>query len=529
MANNEENRTKTTFVSNIADVSLSHLLELMIALGSYREGLVLVGGWVPYLLLKEYQNKDVGFQHVGSKDIDIAVNPEIVDEKRYATILELLKGRGYRLKEGSTYSFIKDVTTNKGSEQIQIDFLGPEYGGTASGKRHQRVQDDFLVRKARGADEMFNHAITITLAGKLPNGAEGKTTLKIADIVGIITMKGIVVGSRYKEKDAYDINSLVLYYKSGPLSVAEEIRPHMGHGLVREALEVIHDKFRSREAEGPNWVADFQEAAGEVREQVKTQSYLQMQRFLAALYEPPKPPKDQDKQMPDNIPVLDIEPSSGGSGGSAGHFVYFQAINTGEKVAIDCQWGIRGFAYEWRSPDMFVLKPGDTRKLEYRFDGEKPYQQLVPELNIFFEYKDNRGVDYFTRRELVQEKTASYYDIAKSKVGKFHRAVILQDTKIRSIEDLPKTGDREEVAVKVAINGQIKYIHIGISGSLLAIFSFSTKEEVKAALAELTMRKVRNMLREGKLQDHLFTSEELPQNPLSGFEAYQALRDSLDR
>lgn len=86
---------------------MSHLLELMMVLGSYRDGLVLVGGWVPYLLLKEYQNPEVSFQHLGSWDIDLAVNPAIVDEKKYATILELLQARGYRAKEGTTFSFVK--------------------------------------------------------------------------------------------------------------------------------------------------------------------------------------------------------------------------------------------------------------------------------------------------------------------------------------------------------------------------------------------------------------------------------------
>jgi len=294
MAQTQHGRTKTTFISNIADVSLSHLLELMIALGAYRKGLVLVGGWVPYLLLKQYQPSSIDFQHIGSKDIDIAVDPRFVDKSGYASILKILQQRGYELKldikgKPIQHSFVKDVTTNKGEEQIQIDFLGPEYGGTQKSKRHQRVQDDFLIRKARGADVMFNHAIDITLEGKLPDGAESKTNIKIANIVGIMTMKGIVFGSRYKQKDAYDIYSLVLYYKSGPFSVAEEIRPFVNHGLVKEAVEFIHEKFRSREAEGPSWVADFLEVTDELREQIKTQAYLQIQRFLTALYKPPQP------------------------------------------------------------------------------------------------------------------------------------------------------------------------------------------------------------------------------------------------
>lgn len=280
---NLHSRTRTVFQANIADISLSYLLELMLALGEYRDGLVLVGGWVPYLLLQKYQPKDSAFVHVGSKDIDIAVNPHVIDEPKYARIIDLLEQRGYTQRAGTTFSFIKHVQTSIGEDQIQIDFLGPEYGGTAKTKRHQRIQDDFLLRKARGADVMFEHSIPIELVGKLPNGAESKVQMYIANIVGILTMKGHVIGSRYQEKDAYDIFSLILHYKDGPLSVAEEIKPYASNTLVKEALDSIHDKFRSRDAEGPSWVADFEGAEGEQREQIKTQVYLEVKRFLDAI------------------------------------------------------------------------------------------------------------------------------------------------------------------------------------------------------------------------------------------------------
>ncbi|HAZ29839.1 TPA: hypothetical protein DCY43_03820 [candidate division WWE3 bacterium] len=542
MTQTQNDRTKITFVSNIADVSLSYLLELMIALGSYREGLVLVGGWVPYLLLKEYQPSDVDFRHVGSKDIDIAVNPKLVDEKGYSSILEILKQHGYEPKldvQGKPvqHSFVKNVVTSKGDEQIQIDFLGPEYGGTQKNKRHQRIQEDFLVRKVRGADVMFDHTVDVALEGKLPDGAEGRTNIKMADIVGIMTMKGIVIGSRYKQKDAYDIHSLVLYYKSGPYIVAEEIRPFKEHGLIKEAIESIHDKFRSREAEGPSWVADFQEAAGELREQVKTQAYLQVQRFLTALYEPPQPPKKEDVQVPDDIPVLDIEPGVGRSGGPSGYFVHFQAINTGDKVAIDCHWGIRGFGYERRSPEVFILRPGKKKQLEYKISDEPVFNEPVPELNIFFEYQNNKGVSFFTRRELVLEKVPSgaFYNITK--VGQFHPAVVLTDSKIRRISEpyVPQGNFTTEVIVDVEVKGKIKQIKMGFAPGLPGVFGFlkgqfvHDDEKVKAALSELAQRKVRNMLRTDSLNDYIFSSDDLPDRNKSGFDAYVSLRDSLDR
>lgn len=233
--------------------------------------------------------------------------------------------------------------------------------------------------------------------------------------------------------------------------------------------------------------------------------------------------------LPDNIPVLDVEPNLGGTGGQEGHFVHFQGINIGEKMAIDCRWGIRGFAYEYRSPETFVLRPTDKKRLEYKISDEKPFKEFVPELNIFFEYKDSRGISYFTRRELVLEKVPSgaFYNITR--VSTFHPAVVLQDSKIRNISE-PYMRDNlvTKVDVDVEVDGEIKQIKIGIAPILTKIFGFSPAE-LKAAFSELAQREVKNMLHEGRLQDHVFTSEEMPEKPLSGFEAYRALRDSLDK
>src|SRR5437762_9364590 len=126
----EDTRTNKAFQSDIAEVSFSHLLELAIALGAYRDGLILVGGWVPYLLLQKHQPKHLDFRHAGSIDIDFAVNPKRVNEARYASLLELVQERGYQPKKSSRFSFLKTVKTTEGERDIQVDFLGPEYGGT---------------------------------------------------------------------------------------------------------------------------------------------------------------------------------------------------------------------------------------------------------------------------------------------------------------------------------------------------------------------------------------------------------------
>lgn len=64
-------------------------------------------------------------------------------------------------------------------------------------------------------DIVFDHLFTYKLEGKLPQGAYNEVEIQVADPVAILTMKGIVLGVRYSEKDAYDIYSVVSHYKNG--------------------------------------------------------------------------------------------------------------------------------------------------------------------------------------------------------------------------------------------------------------------------------------------------------------------------
>ena len=280
----EKKRTKLTFAAGIANVSLSYLLELMITLQPYKDGLVLVGGWVPFLLLEQFQKDKTEFKHIGSKDIDIAINSAVISEGSYAKIVDLLKERGYLLKPGTQYSYIKHVATELGEDVIQVDFLAQEFGGTGKGHRHQIVQGDFFARKGQGVDIAFINPVEQVLAGELPNKAKAQIAFHIADIASIITMKGYALDSRYKEKDAYDIYSLIKYYKEGPKSVAEEIKPLLTNDIVKRSITMVKEEFYNRDSRGTVFVADFLDEAGEAREQILTDAYLQVKKFIDLVF-----------------------------------------------------------------------------------------------------------------------------------------------------------------------------------------------------------------------------------------------------
>jgi hypothetical protein len=276
----------------IAQLSLSVYLELMTILGSYREALVLVGGWTPYFILERFGREDTDFRHVGSIDIDVAVNPRLVSPDDYASIVERLERRGYRQrldKLGQPIPFIFEreasLGEGRGTRVIEVDFLAPEYGGTGKSHRHQRVQHDLLARKARGCDVVFAHCFDHELTGALPDGAENTVQVKIADVVGCLTMKGIVLGERYHEKDAYDLYSVITYYEGGPRGTAQAVKPHLGNALVREGIDTIAEKFESIRSVGPVGVARFLASDSGERERITADAFVSVGEFIEALEE----------------------------------------------------------------------------------------------------------------------------------------------------------------------------------------------------------------------------------------------------
>ena len=113
------------------------------------------------------------------------------------------------------------------------------------------------------------------------------------------------------------------------------------------------------------------------------------------------------KTTTSNPPVLYLS-ASRPSGGPNGHFTYFTIKNISKEIAVDITWGIRGFAYEWRTQNNhFELEPGREKEVEFKISDEKIFNQFVPELNFIIEYKDAMNNSYFARRELKQEQVPS--------------------------------------------------------------------------------------------------------------------------
>jgi len=277
-------RTFGDYHPAFTNASKSVLLELMTILKSYRDSLVLIGGWVPYFLLEAHKSKGINLTHIGSIDIDLVIDPKVIDGEKYETITRMLLSRGYKPSKEILYQFERTVKSEIDGKEytVRIDFLTPQPPkGKGSSRRHRQIQPDLKARSLPGADIALQLNQKILLRGTLPADGETEIEFKIADLTSFLTLKGIVFGERYQEKDAYDIYVLCDYYKEGPTSVAEEIRPKKNAKIVKMGLNAIRQRFRDINAEGPSWVANFLAITdAKEKENTKRRSFIVVNEML---------------------------------------------------------------------------------------------------------------------------------------------------------------------------------------------------------------------------------------------------------
>jgi hypothetical protein len=243
---------RADYTEDAVEAARRVMLEVARVLGEYKDSMVIIGGWVPELLLAA-----TGAKHIGSNDVDIALNHRTLTEAGYRTIREHLTQRGY-VQGNQPFVFNRTVAVNGRDIVVQVDLLGGEYGGTGKKHRHQKVLD-VTPRKARGCDLAFEINTPITLEGTLPTGGKDRATVQVAAIVPFLVMKAMALAERTKEKDAWDIYFCIQHFPGGLDALAEAFRPHLSNKLIREGLDKIGEKFASPEHVGPIWVADFDE------------------------------------------------------------------------------------------------------------------------------------------------------------------------------------------------------------------------------------------------------------------------------
>ena len=252
------------------------MTEIWQVLGEYRDAMVLVGGWIPGLLIA-----DGSTVHTGSLDVDVLLDPDLLrEEDKYAELVELLKSKGY-IQTPQPFKLAKDVSMDDGEPvRVDVDFLLPRKPKTNRGG----VLPDFRAIEADGARFALNHHTEIDLDGRMPDGRGNSVKIHAVSLPAFLVMKAFALNGRDKPKDAYDIYFTLKNATGQAASLAEELKPFRANPEVVKAIEILASKFKSPDDYGPSSVVKFEnsEDAGE-RQFLAQDAYGQMQEFLSEL------------------------------------------------------------------------------------------------------------------------------------------------------------------------------------------------------------------------------------------------------
>ena len=257
------------------------MTELWQVLGEYRDAMVLIGGWVPELLLPKAIPP-----HTGSLDVDVLLDPgPLRDKDRYAELVLLLKGRGYE-ETDKPFKLAKFVTVDDAEPiRVEVDFLLPRKPKTKRGK----VLPEFRAIEADGARFALGHKQALTFQGHMPDGRRNTITLQVASLPAFIVMKAYALDGRDKPKDAYDLYFCLKNAPDGPRGLAEFLRPDLTNLEVRRALAILATKFDTPDGYGPSSVAMFLDPEDpDERRFLARDAHALMKAFLEALT-PQKP------------------------------------------------------------------------------------------------------------------------------------------------------------------------------------------------------------------------------------------------
>lgn len=153
-------RSQGDYGSRETEAARRVLLDLGQVLGSFfADAIVLVGGWVPALLLPDAMEP-----HVGSLDVDLALNPDHLRGGRYAEIVKALLGTGRYVQADQKFKLraVVDLQDGESAIVVDVDFLKPHE--KRRGKK-ARLLDDFRPLDADGCAAAFQHPERLKIEG----------------------------------------------------------------------------------------------------------------------------------------------------------------------------------------------------------------------------------------------------------------------------------------------------------------------------------------------------------------------------
>lgn len=276
---NPEPRQRDDYSDRQIEAAHRVLVDLGQVLAKFEDCLVVVGGWVPDLLLA-----DADEPHIGSIDVDLALDASKLNDGRYADLLKLLLDTKRYRKGAKDFQLVVTVDLKDDGKplEVEVEFLAPKE--VKLKKRTPKLLTDFRVLKADACGVAFHAPVEMTLTGKSVRGAQNKVRLRVASLADFLVMKAHAIGGRDKPKDTYDLCYCLDHFPDGVAALAKAWKARRREKDVARAVEILREKFASVDAFGPHQLVEFHAAPDtETQAMHARRAYEIVQKFLSLL------------------------------------------------------------------------------------------------------------------------------------------------------------------------------------------------------------------------------------------------------
>ncbi len=274
---NTEPRHSADYSHRQIEAARRVLVDIGQVLASFEDCMVVIGGWAPDLLLPDAEEP-----HVGSIDVDLALDAAKLNQGQYAELVKLLLDtRRYRHGD-KDYQLVVDVDLADGAPpvQVEVEFLAPK---EVKLKKHRpKLVQGFRVIRADGCSAAFHAPVEHSLTGLNVRGARNTVRLWVTSLADLIVMKAWAIGGRDKPKDTYDLCYCLDNASDGVDAIARELKPRLSDSVVAHALEILREKFADMNAFGPQQLVEFHDPPeGDEKQRLARRAFELVQRFLS--------------------------------------------------------------------------------------------------------------------------------------------------------------------------------------------------------------------------------------------------------
>jgi hypothetical protein len=255
------------------------LVDVGQVLASFRDAIVVVGGWVPDLLLPTAASA-----HIGSIDVDLALDAAKLTDGRYAELLKLLLDTGRYEKGDKDFQLVSSVDLADGDPpvRVEVEFLASD--DVVLKKNHPKLVEGFRVLRFPAFAAAFTNPVSIDFSGPMISGAANTVHLRVASLPDFLVMKAHAIDGRDKPKDVYDLCYCIDEFPNAIEAVAADWRERQDDRLVAKAIVILKEKFQSVDHYGPQQLATFQSGgSADVSAMHARRAYELVQKLLSLL------------------------------------------------------------------------------------------------------------------------------------------------------------------------------------------------------------------------------------------------------